>query len=93
MESSHGDTQVVSVGDLEVLPGRHGYHFEPDFCGQMNVVLDERSPDRVSFSCESSLVVGEVYTISDGDAQALRVRITRSSRNRYTATVIDARGM
>ena len=88
MESSHRDAHVLSVEDLELIPGRHRIHCEPDLCGRMNIVLDDRSPDRVTFSCDTSLVVGEVYTISDGNAQALRVRITRSEGSRYTATVI-----
>jgi hypothetical protein len=93
MESSHGDTQVVSVEDLELIPGRHSIHCEPDFCGRMNIVLDERSPDRVTFSCDTSLVEGADYTISVGNAEAIRVRISRSNGSRYTATVVDAREM
>jgi len=88
MGSSQRNSIVVSITDLEHVPGRHGFHFEPDFCGRMNVVLDERSPDHVSFSCDTSLVVGEVYTISDGGAEASRVRISRSNGNRYSATVV-----
>ena len=88
MESSHGDTQVVSVEDLELIPGRHRIHCEPDFCGRMNIVLDERSPDRVTFSCDTSLVEGAVYTISGGDAEAIRIRISRSNGNRFSATVV-----
>ena len=88
MESSHGDTQVVSVEDLRWIPGRHSFRFEPDFCGKMNVVLDGRSSDRVTFSCDTSLVEGAVYTISGGDAEAIRIRISRSNGNRFSATVV-----
>ena len=90
MESLHVGIQIVSVEDLETIPGRHGFHFEPDFCGQMNVVLDERSPDRVAFSCDTCLAIGNVYTLSNGDDRPIRVKIIRSNGNRYAATVIDA---
>ena len=89
MESLHVDVQIVSVEELELIPGRHGFHFEPDFCGQMNVVLDERSPDRVAFSCDMGLAIGNVYTVSNGDNGPIRVKIIRSNGNRYTATVIN----
>ena len=93
MELSQGDIPIASVENLRWIPGRHSFRFEPDFCGKMNVVLDERSPDRVTFSCDTSLVEGADYTISGGDAEAIRVRISRSNGNRYTATVVDAREM
>jgi len=90
MDPSPTGTIVVSVKDLEIIPGRHGFHFEPDFCGQMNVVLDEGSPDRVAFSCDTGLAIGNVYTLSNGDDGPIRVKIIRSNGARYTATVIDA---
>jgi len=90
MELSQGETHIVRVERLKWIPGRQSFHYEPDFCGRMNVVLDEPSPDRVAFSCGIHLVVGDVYTLSAGDDQVFRVKISRAKDNHYTATVVDA---
>jgi hypothetical protein len=90
MELSQGYTRVASVENLRWIPGRQSFHYEPDFCGRMNVVLEEPSPDRVTFSCGIRLAVGDMYTLSDGDDQVFRVKISRAKDNHYTATVVDA---
>jgi len=90
MKLSQGESHIASVEDPRWIPGRQSFHYEPAFCGRMNVVLDEPSADRVSFSCHIRLVVGEVYTLSDGEYQVLRVKISRAKDNHYTATVVDA---
>jgi len=89
MESSHREGHIVAVENLGFIRGRRGFHFEPDFCGRMNVVLDDRSPDRVTFSCATELEVDEDLTISGGCSQTLQVRITGSIDRHYTAVVID----
>ncbi len=50
MEISEGYMHVASAEDLRWIPGRQSFHYEPDFCGRMNVVIDERPSDRVTFS-------------------------------------------
>ena len=90
MHRSNRTPGFVTVKNLEFFPGRHSFHFEPDFCGQMNVVLDERAPDHVGFESDTELVVDEIYTVVTPDGQRYRVRIIRSAGKRYWAAVIDA---
>ena len=90
MKLSQGESHIASVEDLKWVPGRQTFHYEPDLCGRMNVVLDQTSPDRVTFSCGIRLVIGEVYTLSDGENKVHRVKISRVDDNHYTTTVVDA---
>jgi len=89
MELSQGETHIASVEVIKWIPGRQTFHYEPDFCGRMNVILDEASPAQMTFQSDDCLVVGEVYTLSDGKTPELRIRISRANANRYTATVVD----
>jgi hypothetical protein len=90
MELLRNSARIARVDDLSRIPGRHSFHYEPDFCGRMNVVLDQRSPDRVHFSCNVGLIVGQEYVLSDDDEPAIRIRITRSSDNHYAASVVES---
>ena len=89
MELLQGRTRVGSIEDLKWIPGRQSFRYEPDFCGRMNVVLEDHSSDRVTFAGGINLVVGAEYTISDGKAQMFRVRILRPTETRHAAIVID----
>ena len=88
MELSQGDSLIGSIEIIKWIPGRQGFHYEPDFCGRMNVVLDEPSPAQVTFRCDDRLVVGEIYTLLDGDNQIHRIRVSRTKDHHYTATVV-----
>jgi hypothetical protein len=81
-------TFVTTAEDLKQIPERQSFHYEPDFCGRMNVVLDELSPAQMKFGCDHRLVVGELYTLSDGQQEVFQIRISRVDKNRYTATVV-----
>jgi hypothetical protein len=85
MDSSADHLPVIFVEDLEINPGRHSIHCEPDFCGRMNVVLDEKSPDRLAFTCTARLVVGETYTIATGtlgDSRPRSLDLTKTDSSR-----------
>ena len=84
-----GHARVALVENLKRNRGRLTFHYEPDFCGRMNVVLDEPAADRVTFSCSVVLSEGEVCTLADGHSQRIRVRITEGTDHRYMATVVE----
>jgi len=90
MDLTQEGIYVAPVEDLKWIPARQSFHYEPDFCGRMNVVLDEPSPAQIVFRCDQRLVVGDLYTLSGGQKEVIRIKISRVDGNRYTATVIDA---
>ena len=90
MELFARDTRITSVRNLRLVRGRLSFHFEPDFCGRMNVVIDDRSSDHVTFSSDAVLPRGDVYTIADSEGQTMLVRITESEDGHYTAIVLEA---
>jgi len=89
MDLTQEGKHVAPVEDLKWIPARQGFHYEPHFCGRMNVVLDEPSPTQLTFRCDDDLVVGQEYSLSEGQDKVFRVRITRASDNLNTATVVD----
>jgi hypothetical protein len=90
MDLSERDSHIASVEILKWIPGRQSFHYEPDLCGRMHVILDEPSPAQVAFRCDDRLVVGEFYTLFDENNQKHRIRVSRTKEDHYTATVVDA---
>lgn len=93
IDMTHSTDQVptVEVSNLKRYAGRQSYHYEPDFCGRLNVVLDEASPDRVTFSCQIALTIDQVYILSYGENRNVRARIRNEKDHHYTARVVGPR--